>query len=63
MYQTIINYINSLDEKELKNLYEKYYDMAFTFYIDDDKEKYNKTMNVVNLIDNTLREKGYWNNK
>ena len=61
MYQTIINYINGLNEKQLKNLYEKYYDMAFTFYIDSDKEKYYNTMNVVNLIDKTLREKGYWN--
>ena len=60
MYQKIVEYINGLDEKELKNLYEKYYDMAFTFYIDSDKEKYYKTMNVVNLIDKTLREKGYW---
>ena len=60
MYQTIINYINGLDEKELKNLYEKYYDMAFTFYIDSDKGKYYNTMNVVKLIDKTLREKGYW---
>ena len=60
MYQTIIDYLNGLDEKELKNLYERYYDMAFTFYIDDDKEKYYNTMNVINLIDNTLREKGYW---
>ena len=60
MYQAIIDYINGLDEKELKKLYEKYYDMAFTFYIDSDKEKYNMTMNVINLIDNVLREKGYW---
>lgn len=60
MYQSIIKYLNGLDEKELKNLYEKYYDMAFTFYIDDDKEKYCNTMNVLSLIDNTLREKGYW---
>lgn len=60
MYETIIEYINGLDEKELKNLYERYYDMAFTFYIECDKEKYNKTMNIVYLIDNTLREKGYW---
>lgn len=60
MYQAIIEYLNGLDEKELKNLYERYYDMAFTFYIDSDKEKYINTMNVVNLIDNTLREKGYW---
>lgn len=60
MYQQIVDYINGLNEKELKNLYERYYDMAFTFYIDSDKEKYINTMNVVNLIDNALREKGYW---
>lgn len=60
MYQTIIEYINSLDQKELKNLYEKYYDMAFTFHIDSDEEKFVNTMYVVQLIDNTLREKGYW---
>lgn len=60
MYQTIVEIINGLDEKELKNLYEKYYDMAFTFYINSDKEKYYNTMIIVNLIDNTLREKGYW---
>lgn len=60
MYQTIIEYINGLDEKELKNLYQRYYDMVFTFYIDEDKVKYYNTMNVINLIDNTLREKGYW---
>lgn len=60
MYQPIVEYINSLNQKELKNLYKKYYDMAITFYINSDREKYNKTMNIVNLIDNTLREKGYW---
>lgn len=60
MYQAIIEYLNGLNEKELKNLYERYYDMAFTFYIDSDKEKYINTMNVVNLIDNALREKRYW---
>ena len=60
MHQAIVEYINSLDEKELKKLYEKYYDMAFTFYIDSDKEKYYNTMIVVNLIDNALREKGHW---
>lgn len=63
MYQAIIEYLNGLDEKQLKNLYEKYYDMAFTFYINSDKEKYNKTINIVNLIDDTLRSKGYWNKK
>lgn len=60
MYQAIVEYINSLNQKQLKKLYERYYDMAFTFYIDSDKEKYYNTMNVVNLIDNALREKGYW---
>lgn len=60
MYGKMINYINGLNEKELKKLYERYYDMAFTFYIDEDKEKYCNTMNVVNLIDKALREKGYW---
>lgn len=60
MYQQIVDYINGLNQKELKKLYEKYYDMAFTFYIDSDKEKYNKTMIIINLIDNALREKGYW---
>lgn len=60
MYQQIAEYINSLNQKELKNLYKKYYDMAFTFYINSDREKYNKTMNIVYLIDNALREKGYW---
>ena len=60
MYQQIVDYINGLNQKELKKLYEKYYDMAFTFYIDSDKEKYNKTMIIINLIDNALREKGHW---
>lgn len=60
MYQAIVDYINGLDEKELKNLYEKYCDMAFTFFIDDDKVKYYNAMNIIYLIDNTLREKGYW---
>lgn len=60
MYQAIAEYINSLNQKQLKKLYEKYYDMAFTFYINSDREKYNRTMIVINLIDNALREKGYW---
>ena len=60
MYQTIIDYINSLNQKELKNLYEKYCDMAFTLFIDDDKVKYYNAMNIIYLIDNSLREKGYW---
>ena len=61
MYQTIVNYINGLDEKELKNLYNTYCDMAFAFYIDSKMDKYERVMNVIDLIDNTLREKGYWN--
>ena len=60
MYQAIIEYINGLDEKELKILYDKYWDMAFTFHIECDKEKYNKTIDIIDLIDNALREKGYW---
>ena len=34
MYQQIVDYINGLKQKELKNLYKKYFDMAFIFYID-----------------------------
>lgn len=60
MYQTIVEYINSLDEKELKKLYNTYCDMTFAFYIDSKIDKYEKAMHIVQLIDNTLREKGYW---
>lgn len=60
MYQPIVEYINSLNQKELKKLYKKYHDMAFTFYINSDREKYNKTMSIVYLIDELLREKGIW---
>ena len=42
MYQPIVEYINSLNQKELKKLYEKYYDMAFTFYINSDRENITK---------------------
>lgn len=63
MYQKIVEFINGLQEQELKELYEKYCDMAFAFYIDSDKERCEKAMNIVNLIDTTLREKGYWNKK
>lgn len=61
MYQTINEYLNGLDEKELKILFHKYYNMLFTFYINSDKVKYDITLNVVNLIDYALRKKGYWN--
>lgn len=60
MYQVIVDYINSLDEKELKKLYNTYCDMTFAFYIDSKIDKYEKAMHIVQLIDNTLREKGYW---
>ena len=60
MYQTIIDYIKGLNEKELKNLYNKYCNMAFNFYVDCDKEKYDNVMFIINLIDQILREKGYW---
>lgn len=60
MYGKMINYINGLNEKELKNLYERYYDMAFAFYIDSKIDKYEGAMHILNLIDNALREKGYW---
>ena len=60
MLQTIIEYLNSLDEKELKNLYNKYCDMAFNFYVDCEKEKFDLVMDIINLIELTLREKGYW---
>lgn len=60
MYQTIIKYINTLNEKDLKYLYERYLDMAFTFHIDCEEAKYNRALKIINLIDETLREKGYW---
>ena len=60
MYQLIIEYLNSLDEKELKKLFETYCDMAFAFYIDSKMDKYERVMDIINLIENTLREKGYW---
>lgn len=63
MNKRLVNFIKGLSIKDLLYIYEKYYDMAFTFYINSDREKYNKTMNVVNLIDNALREKGYWKKK
>ena len=60
MYQTITEYLNGLDEKELKNLYKRYCDMAFAFCIDSKMDKYERTMNIINLIDETLRERGIW---
>ena len=60
MYQAIVDYINGLNQKELKKLYEKYCDMAFAFYIDSKMDKYERAMNIINLIDETLRERGIW---
>lgn len=60
MSEKIINFIKSLNEKDLKYLYERYLDMAFTFYIDCEEAKYNRAIKIINLIDETLREKGIW---
>ncbi len=56
----IINSIKGLNEKDLKYLYGRYCDMAFAFYIDSKMDKYERAMNVINLIDETLRERGVW---
>lgn len=63
MNKRLVNFIQGLSIKDLLYLYERYCDMAFTFYVDCDEEKYIKTMNIINLIDDTLREKGIWAKK
>ena len=60
MNKRIVDFIKGLSIKDLLYMYERYCDMAFTFHIDSDKEKFVNTMYVVQLIDITLREKGYW---
>ena len=60
MNKRIVDFIKGLNEKDLKYLYERYSDMAFTFHIDCDEVKYNRTMNIINLIEKTLRDKGIW---
>lgn len=60
MSERIEEFIKSLNEKDLKYLYGKYLDMAFTFHIDCEEAKYNRAVKIINLIDKTLREKGYW---
>ena len=63
MNERMINFIKGLSIKDLLYLYERYCDMAFTFYVDFDKEKIDRTMDIINLIDETLREKGIWTKK
>ena len=63
MYKRVVDFVNSLEEKELKELYDTYCQVAFNFYIDCEMDKYERTVNIVNLIDKALRDKGIWNNK
>lgn len=60
MNKRLENFIQGLSIKDLLCLYESYCDMAFTFYVDCDLEKFDRTMDIINLIDETLREKGIW---
>lgn len=60
MNKELVNFIQGLNEKDLKYLYERYCDMAFAFYIDSKMDKYERAMNIINLIDETLRERGIW---
>lgn len=60
MNKRIVDFIKGLSIKDLFYLYETYCVMAFAFYIDSKMDKYERVMNIINLIDNTLREKGYW---
>ena len=63
MNKRLVNFIQGLSIKDLLYLYERYCDMAFTFFVDCDKEKFDRTMNIINLIDETLRERDVWNKK
>lgn len=60
MDKRLVNFIQGLSIKDLLYFYERYCDMAFTFYINSDKEKYTKTMDIIKLIDEILRDKGIW---
>lgn len=60
MDKRLVNFIQGLSIKDLLYLYERYCDMAFTFYVDCDEEKYTKTMDIIKLIDEILRDKGIW---
>lgn len=63
MNERMINFIKGLSIKDLLYLYERYCDMAFTFYVDSDKGKFDRAMDIINLIDEILREKGIWAKK
>lgn len=60
MNKRLVNFIQGLSIKDLLYLYERYCDMVFTFYVDCDKEKFDRTMNIINLIDETLRDRDVW---
>ena len=60
MNKRLENFIQGLNEKDLKYLYNRYCNMAFNSFIDCDKGKYAKIMEINNLIDETLRERGIW---
>lgn len=60
MNKRLVNFIKGLSIKDLLYMYERYCDMAFTFYIDCEEEKFNRTVDIIILIDELLREKGIW---
>lgn len=60
MNKRIVDFIKGLSIKDLLHMYERYCDMAFTFYVDCDMGKFDRTMDIINLIDERLREKGIW---
>lgn len=63
MNKRLVNFIKGLSIKDLLYMYERYCDMAFTFYIDCEEEKFNRTVDIIILIDELLREKGIWSKK
>ncbi|MGM9835012.1 MAG: hypothetical protein ACI31M_04470 [Bacilli bacterium] len=63
MNKRIVDFIKGLNEKDLKYMYERYSDFAFTFYINNDLDKCERAINITNLIEETLRDKGIWNKK
>lgn len=60
MNKRLENFIKGLSIKDLLYMYERYCDMAFAFCIDSKIDKYERAMNIINLIDETLRERGIW---
>ena len=60
MNKRLVNFIQGLSIKDLLYFYERYCDMAFNFYVGCDEEKFNRTMDIIKLIDEILRDKGIW---